>query len=114
MLIVEDEGLAALALCEAIEFEGATVVGPAATVDKATAIALVGDIDAALLDVNLRGQLSFSVASILGRRGIPVVFVTGYTADSLPDEVTRHLVLTKPVGGTEVCRAIAGALGLPG
>ena len=35
-------------------------------------------IDAAVLDVNLKGQKSYPVADALAARGVPFVFSTGY------------------------------------
>jgi DNA-binding response OmpR family regulator len=110
VLVVEDEGIAALALCDVLELAGVEVLGPAATVAKAKEIALASDMDAALLDVNLSGQLSFEVASILRDRGVPIVFLTGYRTDSLPPEFACYTILTKPVSGTEVCQALADSL----
>ncbi len=107
VLVVEDEGIAALALCDALELAGATIVGPAATVARAKDVVRTSVVDVALLDVNLRGELSFEVARDLQRRGVPIVFVTGYTTDSLPPEFAACTILTKPISGTDVCRVLA-------
>lgn len=57
--------------------EGAVVTGPVGTV--ADAIDLAGDIDldAALLDVSLDGELVYPVAEILISKNIPFAFVSG-------------------------------------
>ncbi len=107
VLVVEDEGIAALALCDALELAGATIVGPAATVARAKDVVRTSVVDVALLDVNLRGELSFEVARDLQRRGVPIVFVTGYTTDSLPPEFAACTFLTKPIWGSDVCRVLA-------
>jgi two-component system, chemotaxis family, sensor kinase Cph1 len=110
ILVVEDEGIAALALCDTLELAGATVVGPAATVASAEQLAATRAIDAAVLDVDLGGQLSYGVAAQLQQRGVPVVFLTGYTAPSPPPELAGCTTLTKPVTGSEIRDALAAAL----
>ncbi|MDJ0386766.1 HWE histidine kinase domain-containing protein [Roseomonas sp. E05] len=81
VLLAEDEPLVALELETQLQALGFTVVGPAASLQEA--LRLAGEealLDAAVLDVNLRGQAVFPVADLLVRRGVPVVFATGYGA----------------------------------
>lgn len=78
ILVVEDEGLIAMLIGDAILDEGGVVVGPAPNLDRALALARDEGIDAAVLDCNLAGQLSDPVADILVTRGIPFLFATGY------------------------------------
>ena len=52
---------------------------------------------AAILDVNLRGQLVYPVADCLMDRGIPFVFVTGYGRESIDRRYSFVKVLEKPV-----------------
>ena len=78
VLIVEDEGLVAMTAEMAVEDEGAVVVGPATTLEQGLALARAGGIDAAVLDVNLRGEKSYPIADVLVERGVPFVFATGY------------------------------------
>jgi CheY-like chemotaxis protein len=52
---------------------------------------------AAILDVNLRGQLVYPVADRLLDRGIPFVFVTGYGRESIDRRYSFVKVLEKPV-----------------
>lgn len=42
-----------------------------------------GKVDCALLDVNIKGESSYAAADTLRKKGVPVVFVTGYS--HLPD-----------------------------
>jgi CheY-like chemotaxis protein len=57
---------------------GAVVVGPAATVERGLQLAEREEIDAAVLDVNVRGEHVGRVADALRARSIPIVFATGY------------------------------------
>jgi hypothetical protein len=47
-------------------------------------------IDLAILDVNLNGKKSFSVADALVAKGVPFVFSTGYKCDG-PLTPTRSI-----------------------
>lgn len=78
ILLVEDEYFVAHDIARFLEFHGATVIGPAGTLDAAFAHAREEALDAAVLDVNLRNQLVYPVADLLIEKRVPVVFVTGY------------------------------------
>lgn len=96
VLVVEDEWVTADDLCGQIRGEGAQVVGPVATVAQALGAIEGGPPDAAILDINLGGEMAFRVADALRARGIPFLFATGYDAWSIPEgyrDVTR---LEKP------------------
>lgn len=80
ILIVEDEALVAAMVADMLEELGAVVVGPAGTLDKGLELAREAEIDAAVLDVNLRGERVDPVAEVLAKRGIGFVFATGYGA----------------------------------
>ena len=75
ILVVEDEALLAVDLSLTLEDEGARVAGPCMTVKDA--MRFDGPIDAAVLDVDLRGEAVFPVADRLHADGTPFVFHTG-------------------------------------
>lgn len=78
ILIVEDEPLLALELTEELEGVGAMPLGPVASVTEALCFIASGErIDGALVNVYLRGELSFPVAAELTKRRICLLFVTG-------------------------------------
>ena len=54
-------------------------------------------IDAAVLDVNLNGQMSYPIADALAARGVPFVFSTGYDKDTLLDGYRAFPILQKPL-----------------
>ena len=81
ILVVEDEPLIAMELIDNLEDVGAAPFGPVMTVAGALSIVRSGEpLDAALLNVNLRGEASFPVADALIERGVPFLFVTGNDA----------------------------------
>ena len=106
ILVVEDEYFQAEDMAQALAQAGARLVGPYPAVSAAIE-ALQSDlvIDAAVLDVNLRGQNVFPLAEVLARRGIPFVFATGYDRGVLPQDYRQAWVLEKPF---EVRQLIAG------
>jgi ActR/RegA family two-component response regulator len=109
MLLIEDDWIIADELAVALEDRGVEVVGPAGTVEQALAlIAATPQIDAALLDINLRGELVFPVADALLERGVPFVFVTGYNTITIPIRYTDVPCCEKPVDLAKVEQALFG------
>jgi CheY-like chemotaxis protein len=97
VLVIEDEMIVAMLLEDMLADLGCMVVGPAARVEQALAmIEAFGTLDAAVLDVNLNGQKSYSVADALVARSVPFVFATGYGLDSLINGYRRVPLLQKP------------------
>src|SRR5215813_9745416 len=78
VLIVEDEGMVAMLLEDMLADLGHEVVATAARLDRATQLVSEAAIDFAILDVNLNGQHTYSLADALKQRDIPFVFATGY------------------------------------
>jgi hypothetical protein len=73
------------------------VVGPFAARREAIAAASNKDLQRAVLDVNLNGELVYPVAEVLQHRGVPFIFVTGYDPDSIDKRFSRIPVLQKPI-----------------
>jgi DNA-binding response OmpR family regulator len=107
VLIVEDEILLAMNLQDMLTELGHQVILLATRIEKALPMARDGDIDFAVLDLNVAGKLSFPVADILRGRGIHFIFASGYGAQGLADGYRHELVLTKPFGVSELRRMIA-------
>lgn len=76
--MVEDEAVLAIDAAMILDDMGLSVVGPYATLDQGRASAEAEILDLAMLDINLRGEMSYPIADILNRRGIPIIFATGY------------------------------------
>lgn len=110
VLLVEDEALIAMNVEDMLDTLGYVVVATAAAVEEALAAVEGGGIDAALLDVNLRGRPSFPVADALAARGVPFVFATGYGTGGLREDFRDRPVLQKPFKLRDMERALSGAL----
>ncbi|MGF7161898.1 DNA-binding response OmpR family regulator [Rhodoligotrophos appendicifer] len=107
VMIVEDEVLLAMHLEDLLTALGHEVVGQATRIDMAVELAREIDIDFAVLDINVAGTKSFSVADILGKRGIPFAFATGYGAEGMMDGYRDFPVLRKPYAQEDLERTIA-------
>src|ERR1700719_1534959 len=110
VLVVEDEMIVAWLLEDMLVDLGCTIVGPATSVNQALAMIDVEAFDAAVLDVNLDGQMSYPVADALTARGMPFVFSTGYDKDTLRDGYRTFPVLQKPFHRSELGDALAKLL----
>ena len=100
ILVVEDSFLLVMMIQATLDDLGWVTVGPATRRSEALALAQSEMFDAALLDVNLDGEMSWDVAAVLKTRGIPFVFGTGYDVSSvLPDDLTGSVVIGKPYNG---------------
>ena len=97
ILVVEDEPILALDLCDQLAGAGFAVVGPA--FDAAEGLELVArmDCDLAILDVNLGRETSEPVARELRRRGIPFVIVSGYSCEHHPPAFKGAPLVAKPI-----------------
>ncbi len=111
ILVAEDEYLLADDLIQVLRSAGATPVGPVATVRQAEARLAEGGIDAALLDMNLRGETAFDLACRLTDEGVPCVIVSGYSEQALPPLIAGLPRLEKPINPRGVIRILEDMMG---
>lgn len=97
VLLVEDEMLVAMMMNDMLTDLGFSVVGPFSRTAEALPAARDDDLEAAVLDINLNGELVYPVADVLVARGVPIVFVTGYGAESIDGRFAQVPVLQKPI-----------------
>jgi hypothetical protein len=71
------------------------VLGPCRNLENADMYAVHCEL--AILDVDIRGRTSFSLADRLIRLDVPYVFFTGYDRALLPQRFSGIEVITKPV-----------------
>jgi DNA-binding response OmpR family regulator len=106
IMIIEDEFLVAAMLADALEDAGFTVAGQAASVSAALQLVEVGGFDCAVLDWNLDGARSDTIARALMARGVPFVISTGY--GSVPAEFAAQPILPKPCDPAVLVTMLAG------
>jgi DNA-binding response OmpR family regulator len=109
ILYLEDESLIAMNYVAMLEEAGA-VVDDCTTLGAAFSALDQGTYDVALLDVNIRENMSFPLAEAARAKGLPVVFVTGYGREVLPPEWSGHVVCEKPCSQAGLLSAIQQAL----
>jgi CheY-like chemotaxis protein len=100
-VLEEDEPVAAV-LAAILKDLGCETVGPASRIDDAIALAITEPIDAAILDVAIRGEVSFAVADELVSRGVPYAFVSG---NKTPASIRRYApvsIITKPYSAEHI------------
>jgi PAS domain S-box-containing protein len=107
VMVVEDEALVAMILGDSLIELGFCVVGPFSRVRDALAAAKTEELDAAILDINLDGEMIYPVADLLTGRGVPFMFITGYGAESIDSRFAAVPVLQKPIEQQMLARMLA-------
>lgn len=102
VFVVEDEMLVAWLLEDMLVDLGCVVVGPAGNINQALAMIEADAIDAAVLDVNLNGEMSYPIADALAARGVPFFFSTAYAKDRILESYQQFPMLQKPFHRTEL------------
>jgi CheY-like chemotaxis protein len=106
ILVVEDTLMLAEVLVDQLADHGCEVVGPAAHLNRALALAKSENLDGALLDVNLNGERCFPIAEVLTARSIPFAFLTGYGDGAIAPEFRHVPRLNKPYSFTDLERLL--------
>jgi two-component sensor histidine kinase len=96
ILIVEDEPLVAMDMHSMLNAAGCVPVGPAGTFAEARRLLAAQDCDAALVDVNLKGQPIEDLLPVLRQAGVPFAFVTGYGPKVLSKTFEETVTISKP------------------
>ena len=110
ILIVEDEPLIAMMLEDFLESLGHRVHGTCDTVAEALEQTDKGGFDLAILDVNLKGESVWPVATKLREKNVPFVIATGGHVDPPPAEFANVPVIEKPYTVDRVMPALDAAL----
>lgn len=109
VLVVEDEYFIAEEIKQTFEASGAEVLGPVSTVQAALGLLdQTPELDGAVLDLNLRGEMAYPVADALIARGVPFVFATGYDAVYIPARYRAVTRCEKPVEVRHIAQALFG------
>ena len=113
ILVVEDEPLVSMELVDALEEADSFVVGPARSVQEAIDLAHTRNLDAAVLDIELRGEPIYPAADLLIARGVPFIFTTGHDLDVIPTRFGDIPFVSKPTPADEVLLALANRIVRP-
>lgn len=105
ILVVEDEFLVSLLTIDVLESVGCEIVGPAAHLAEAVRLAQSESLDAAVLDIDIGGEMIWPVAEELQRRGVPFLFLSAVTQLIVfPSLFAAALRLDKPMEKNRLLR----------
>ncbi|SPU54760.1 response regulator [Brevundimonas vesicularis] len=109
LLVVEDDPDAAASLTELLTEAGHNVVGPFHSAAAAEAAAALHSIDAALLDINLSGEMTgVELARVLTDRwAVQVIFISGDVAAAAKNADMAEALVLKPYNGAQILEAVA-------
>ena len=110
VLIVEDEYFIADDLARAIRKSGGRPVGPVNSILEAEEMVRRSPVDAAIVDLNLRGEMAFEFIRKLAATGRPCLIVSGYGEDAVPESLSAITRLEKPVSPVAVVEALSREL----
>ena len=115
VLLVEDEELVAMVMVDELRQLGWTVVGPASTLEEAQILVSSGvPLDAAVLDINLRGRWVHGLAEDLKARGVPFVVCTGYEMVDPDGRFADAPLIAKPLVGARLGATLEQLVGQVG
>ncbi len=110
VLVVEDEAAISMLLEDMLLDFGCEVVGPAARLSKALEMAESESFVVAILDVNVAGEPIYPVAEAIVRRGLPLVFSTGYGGAGIREPFRDRPVVQKPFSQQDLKRTLIAAI----
>lgn len=112
VLVVEDNPVIAFDIDDALRDVGAEVVGPALDLTSGLRLARAEgqELDGAVLDIDLRGEMVWPLAQLLRNEDIPVVFVSADCRDPLPEAFRDTHCLSKPAPSATIIATVAEAL----
>jgi DNA-binding NtrC family response regulator len=107
ILVVEDEVIIGMMLCQELRRAGAIPIGPLASVTDAVKAIDSRIFDLVILDAKLAGGSGAELVAGLGERRIPFVVVSGYEKANLPVGLKGAPFVAKPVSMSILIEAIA-------
>lgn len=114
VLVVEDDYLVGLTICDLLTGAGYTVLGPAVTGEDAVSMALEERPNIVLMDIRLAGEMDGVEAAIeIARAGIRSLFVSAHSdpqTRSRGQAASPHGWVEKPFSDAQLLDAVAAAL----
>ena len=96
ILLVEDSPVVAPFTADLLVELGYEVVGPAPNMATARELIEAEQIDAALMDIHIRGERVFPMCELLDAKGVPFILTSGYADWQVPDKWASRPRLHKP------------------
>ena len=109
ILVLEDDVLLSMDV-EAILEQNGFDVRVAGSLPEALRLVAEGAADGAVIDVNLKGTLSFPAADALSDANIPFLVLTGHSQDLMPQRHRSRPFLQKPYKVAHLLQAVIGMM----
>jgi len=107
ILVIEDSPVVAPFTVEILGELGCEVVGPAPNMAAARELVESEEIDAAILDIHIRGERVFPICEMLEGRDVPFLLTSGYADWQVPEKWRDRPRLQKPYTLDQVKEALA-------
>ena len=111
VLLVEDSPVVAPFAADLLGELGYSVIGPAPNIATARSLIETEQLDAALMDIHIRGERVFPMCELLDARNVPFILTSGYADWQVPDKWADRPRLLKPYTIGDVEAAFADLLG---
>jgi DNA-binding NtrC family response regulator len=109
ILVIEDDVLLSMDL-EAILTESGFEVCAVTSLDDALRMVADCKADGAVIDINLKGTMSFPAADALSDAGVPFLVLTGHSREVLPPRHRACAFLQKPYKAAHLVQAVNGMI----
>ena len=111
VLLVEDSPVVAPFTADLLGELGYAVIGPAPNLASARQLIESEPIDAALMDIHIRGERVFPMCELLDAKGVPFILTSGYADWQVPEKWADRPRLLKPYTIGDVQAAFSEMLG---
>jgi CheY-like chemotaxis protein len=113
VLVVVDDALVALDLQRLLHEAGYRVIGPATTVGEIQRMIQRGDIDCAILDLDIDRRAPLPIADLLAFADVPFVYLTTGVLGPVPARHRQRPVVEKPFTREALLAAVEKAMARP-
>jgi len=110
VLVVVDDAVVALDLQRLLHDAGYRVVGPATTVGEIQRMIQRGDVDCAILDLDVDRRAPLPLADLLAFADVPFVYLTTGVLGTIPSRHRQRPVVEKPFTPKIVLKAVEKAM----
>ena len=113
ILVIEDSPVVGPFTADLLADLGYDAVGPAPNMASARELIDGERLDAALVDIHIRGERVFPLCEALAEKGVPFAFTSGYADWQMPDKWQDRPRLLKPYTIDQVKDVLAVLLDSP-
>jgi AmiR/NasT family two-component response regulator len=110
VLVIVEDAVMALDLQRLLQEAGYRVVGPATSVTEVQRMVNRGDIDCAILDLDVDRRAPLPIADLLAFADVPFVYLTTGVLGAVPSRHRQRPVVEKPFTRTALLAALEKAM----